>query len=53
VPRIFGLNGAKVYGVDVNTKRNEFPQDYIGQIKMAYLEHGPEPSHRYYGWSMR
>ena len=51
--KIFGLNGAKVYGVDVNAKRNEFPQDYIGKIKMAYLEQGPKPSHRYYGWSVR
>jgi predicted TIM-barrel fold metal-dependent hydrolase len=51
--KIFGLNGAKVYGVDVSAKRNQFPEDYIGQIKMAYLEQGAEPSHRYYGWTMR
>jgi predicted TIM-barrel fold metal-dependent hydrolase len=51
--KIFGLTGAKVYGVDVNAKRHEFPKDYIGKIKMAYLDSGPEPSHRYYGWAIR
>ncbi len=48
--QIFGLNAAKVFGVDVNAKRNEIPKDYLSQIKLAYLEEGPEPSHRWYGW---
>src|SRR6185503_11449259 len=42
--KIFGLNGAKVYGVDVKARRNEFPKDYISQIKMAYLDQGSAPS---------
>ena len=48
--QIFGLNAARVFGVDVNAKRNELPQDYLSRIKMAYLEEGVVPSHRWYGW---
>jgi predicted TIM-barrel fold metal-dependent hydrolase len=48
--QIFGLNGARVFGVDVAAKRNEIPGDYLSRIKMAYLEEGPAPSHRWYGW---
>jgi predicted TIM-barrel fold metal-dependent hydrolase len=48
--QIFGLNGARVFGVDVNAKRNEIPKDYVSRMKMAYLDEGPTPSHRWYGW---
>jgi uncharacterized protein len=48
--QIFGLNAARLFGVDVNEKRNELPKDYVSQIKMAYLDEGPAPSHRWYGW---
>jgi len=48
--QIFGLNAARVFGVDVNAKRNEIPKDYLSQMKMAYLDEGAEPSHRWYGW---
>ena len=48
--QIFGLNAARVFGVDVNATRNELPKDYLSQIKMAYLEEGTTPSHRWYGW---
>ena len=48
--QIFGLNGARVFEVDVNAKRNEVPKDYLSKMKMAYLEEGREPSHRFYGW---
>jgi predicted TIM-barrel fold metal-dependent hydrolase len=48
--QIFGLNAARVFGVDVNAKRNELPGDYLSQIKMAYLEEGADPSHHWYGW---
>jgi predicted TIM-barrel fold metal-dependent hydrolase len=51
--QIFGLNAARVFGVDVNAKRNELPKDYLSQIKMAYLEEGVAPSHRWYGWVTR
>ncbi|HYL18933.1 MAG TPA: amidohydrolase family protein [Burkholderiales bacterium] len=48
--QIFGLNAARVFEVDVNAKRNEMPKDYLSKMKMAYLEEGREPSHRFYGW---
>jgi uncharacterized protein len=36
--------------VDVAAKRNEIPTDYLSRMKMSYLEEGPAPSHRWYGW---
>ena len=48
--RIFGMNAARIFGVDVMAKRTEVPKDYLGKIRMSYLEEGPEPSHRQYGW---
>jgi len=48
--QIFGLNAARVFGVDVNAQRNEIPKDYLSRMKMAYLEDGADPSHRWYGW---
>jgi predicted TIM-barrel fold metal-dependent hydrolase len=48
--QIFGLNAARVFGVDVKAKRNEIPKDYLSRIKMAYLDDGAVPSHRWYGW---
>ena len=51
--QIFGLNAARVFGVDVSATRNELPKDYLGRIKMAYLEEGATPSHRWYGWVTR
>jgi predicted TIM-barrel fold metal-dependent hydrolase len=47
---IFGLNAARVFGVDAKAKRNELQQDVLGQLRMSYLEEGPEPSRRAYGW---
>jgi len=48
--QIFGVNAARVFGVDVDAKRNEIPRDYLSRMKMAYLDEGPAPSHRWYGW---
>jgi predicted TIM-barrel fold metal-dependent hydrolase len=48
--KIFGLNAAHVFDVDVQAKRKEVPKDYVSRIRMTYLEEGPEPSHRLYGW---
>jgi hypothetical protein len=50
---IFGLNAARVFGVDVHATRHELPKDYLSRIKMTYLEEGPAPSHRWYGWVTR
>jgi len=49
--QIFGLNAARLFNVDVAAKRNEIPKDYLTRIKMAYLDEGPTPSHRFYGWT--
>jgi hypothetical protein len=51
--QIFGLNAARLVGVDVAAKRNELPGDCPGTMKMAYLDEGPSPSHRGYGWVAR
>lgn len=48
--RIFGLNAAKIFGVDAEAKRREVPQDALGRLRMSYLQEGPEPSQRVYGW---
>ena len=48
--QIFGLNAAKLFGVDVNAKRNEIPKDYLTRMKLSYLDDGRAPSHRWYGW---
>ena len=48
--RIFGLNAAKVFDIDVEGKRNAVPEDALGRLRMSYLEEGPEPSQRVYGW---
>jgi predicted TIM-barrel fold metal-dependent hydrolase len=48
--QIFGLNAARVFGVDVNARRNDIPRDYLSRMKMTYLDEGPAPSHRFYGW---
>ena len=51
--KIFGLNAARVFGIDVTATRNAVPKDYVGRLRMSYLEEGPEPSHRLYGWVAR
>jgi predicted TIM-barrel fold metal-dependent hydrolase len=48
--RVFGLNSAKVFGIDVKAKRREIPNDALGRLRMSYLEEGTEPSRRVYGW---
>jgi hypothetical protein len=48
--KIFGLNAAKVYGIDVQAKRQAIPKDYLTKLKMAYRYHGAEPSLAHYGW---
>jgi len=47
--QVFGVNAARLFGVDVNAKRNEIPNDYLTRMKMAYLDDGAAPSHRFYG----
>ena len=48
--QIFGLNAARIFGIDVSAKRHEVSKDALGQLRMSYLEEGLEPSRRVYGW---
>jgi predicted TIM-barrel fold metal-dependent hydrolase len=48
--KIFGLNAAKLYKVNVNEKRNAFPADTLDRLKTAYLEKGGQRSNVAYGW---
>jgi uncharacterized protein len=48
--RIFGLNAAKLYGIDLKKKRNALPADALDKLKMAYLDRGAEPSLEASGW---
>ncbi len=48
--RIFGLNAAKIYNIDVNRKRNPLPPDALSRLKTAYNEHGGQRVNQAYGW---
>ena len=49
--KIFGLNAAKIYGVDtVNLELQPFPKDTLSQLKTAYLKQGGERDNAAYGW---
>jgi uncharacterized protein len=48
--KIFGLNAARVYGVDVNAKLNSIFEDSISKLKQKYSASGIAPSNTQYGW---
>jgi predicted TIM-barrel fold metal-dependent hydrolase len=49
--RIFGLNAARIYGVDPEAKRNPVPGDYIEKLRQMYKQSGAAaPSNTQYGW---
>lgn len=48
--RIFGLNAAGLYGIDVDAARKAFPADSLSEVKQAYRESGGLPSGAIYGW---
>jgi len=48
--KIFGLNAAKLYNVDVNAKRNAIKGDALERMKLAYLDQGGLRSNGAYGW---
>jgi predicted TIM-barrel fold metal-dependent hydrolase len=48
--KIFGLNAAKLYGVDVTAKRNALPADALSKFKQAYLDQGGQRENAAYGW---
>ena len=49
--RVFGLNAARVYGVDPAAKRNPMPSDFVEKLRNWYKQSAaPTPSHTQYGW---
>ncbi len=48
--KIFGLNAAKLYGIDVKAQRKAFPADALTRLKTAYLERDGMRSNAAYGW---
>jgi predicted TIM-barrel fold metal-dependent hydrolase len=48
--KIFGLNAAKVHGVDVKAKLNSIPTDYVTRLKAKYRAENYQPSNTQYGW---
>ena len=48
--KIFGLNAAKVYGVDLEKQRKAFPKDALTKFKSAYNDAGGQPENAAYGW---
>jgi len=48
--KIFGLNAAKIYGVDVDQKREEIKKDNLNDFKLRYQALGGERTNRVPGW---
>jgi predicted TIM-barrel fold metal-dependent hydrolase len=47
--QIFGLNAAKVFGIDPNAKRQAIKGDKLTKLREEYRKN-PEPSNTQYGW---
>jgi predicted TIM-barrel fold metal-dependent hydrolase len=47
--QIFGLNAARLFGVDPAAKRREITHDRLSQLRRDYLK-DPRPSNTQYGW---
>jgi predicted TIM-barrel fold metal-dependent hydrolase len=47
---IFGLNAAKIYGLDLKKKRQALPADALDKLKVAYHQEGGQRSNSAYGW---
>ncbi|MBI1790445.1 MAG: amidohydrolase family protein [Acidobacteria bacterium] len=48
--RIFGLNAAGLYKVDLKKKRNPLPADALSRLKTAYLDGGGQRTNSAFGW---
>jgi uncharacterized protein len=48
--KIFGLNAAKLYKVDVKAKRKALTSDALEKMKIAYVDGGGQRSNAAYGW---
>ncbi|HLG17108.1 MAG TPA: amidohydrolase family protein [Blastocatellia bacterium] len=47
--KVFGLNAARIYKIDVKAKRNAIKTDKIAQAREQYLQ-DPRPSNTQFGW---
>lgn len=50
--KIFGLNAARLYNIDLKAKRQAIQTDRISELKEEYLE-APRPSNTQFGWVWR
>lgn len=48
--KIFGLNAAKIYGVDVAAQRKALPADALQRLKTVYNDQGGQRENAAYGW---
>jgi predicted TIM-barrel fold metal-dependent hydrolase len=48
--KIFGLNAARIYGVDVQAQRKAMPADALSKLKGKYLSMGGQRDNGAYGW---
>lgn len=48
--KIFGLNAARVYGIDPDAQRKAMPSDTLSRFKSAYLDEGAGSENRAFGW---
>jgi len=48
--KIFGLNAARIYKIDLKAKRNPLPADTFTKLKAEYRHEGPSPTNAAYGW---
>ena len=48
--KIFGLNAARIYGIDVKAQLKAFPHDRLSKLKTAYLENGGQRDNTACGW---
>jgi predicted TIM-barrel fold metal-dependent hydrolase len=47
--QVFGLNAARLFGIDPKSKRNEVKADNLSLLRQEYRQH-PAPSNTQYGW---
>ena len=47
--QIFGLNAARLFGIDVKARRNAIKADRLSRVREEYRQN-PSPSNTQYGW---
>jgi predicted TIM-barrel fold metal-dependent hydrolase len=48
--KVFGLNAARIYGIDVNQEWKALPADALTRLKTAYLDRGGQRDNAAGGW---